>query len=207
MSDQSDTGVLRRFIKYMAIATFIMFTVWTIRSMIEQTPDGDYEVRQGDIFLSDGEYDKAIERFNAAMRVQPNHRGAWMGRAIAYLQQGRVKEAEAEFTAIIAFLRDTLEPDDQTGYGALSAAYANRGIIKDRQGRYQEALDDYVLSVRTDADLGEGPGVIARILYYDRKPSSVIDRAKYIYEQLQKPEGERLMRVPEMDAKQRMYKP
>ena len=207
MSAFTDPGVLRRFIKYMAFATFFMFSVWAIKGMIENTPEGDYEVRQGDIFLSDGEYDKAIERFEEAMRVQPNHRGAWMGIATAYLQQGRVKEAEAEFTAIIAFLQDTLEADDVTGYGALSAAYANRGIIKDRQGRYKEALDDYVLSVKSDADLGEGPGVIAHILYYDRKPSSVIDRAKYIYEQLQKPESERLMRVPEMDAKQRMYKP
>ncbi len=207
MSKFSDPGVLRRFIKYMAIATFVMFSVWTIRHMIEETPDGDYEVRQGDIFLSDGDYDKAIERFDEAMRVQPNHRGAWMGKATAYLQQGRADLAEAEFSAIIAYLKSSLEADDATGYGALSAAYANRGIIKDRQGLYQEALEDYVLSVKADADLGEGPGVVAHILYYDRKPSSIIDRARYIYEQLQKPESERLMRVPEIDAKQRMYKP
>jgi hypothetical protein len=37
--------------------------------------------------------------------------------------------------------------------------------------------------------------------------STVRDRAIYIYEQLQLPEGERLLRIPELDAKQRMYKP
>ena len=207
MSSFSNPGVLRRFIKYMAIATFVMFTAWAIARQIEESPDGDYEVRQGDIFLSDGKYDKAIIAFDEALNLQPNHRGAWLGKAIAYLQQGRVKLAEDEFSAIIKFLKETLETDDVTGYGGLSAAYANRAIIKDRQGRYKEALDDYVLSVKADADLGEGPGIIAHILYYDRKPSSIIDRAKYIYVQLQKPESERLMRVPEMDATQRMYKP
>jgi tetratricopeptide (TPR) repeat protein len=207
MSSINNPGVLRRFIKYMAIATFVMFTVWAIARQVEESPDGDYEVRQGDIFLSDGKYDEAIKAFDEALNLQPNHRGAWMGKAVAHLQQGHAKLAEDEFSAIINFLKETLVVDDVTGYGALSAAYANRAIIKDRQGRYKEALDDYVLSVKADADLGEGPGVIAHILYYDRKPSSIIDRAKYIYVQLQKPESERLMRVPELDANQRMYKP
>jgi hypothetical protein len=35
----------------------------------------------------------------------------------------------------------------------------------------------------------------------------VLKRAQYIYEQLQLPEGQRLMRIPELDAEQRMYKP
>ena len=119
----------------------------------------------------------------------------------------RYDEAEDLLTHAIVFLLDTLVEDDPTGTGALSAAYANRGILRDRQGRYEEALADYVEAVKIDYDLAEGPGWVAHLLYYDKTPSSVLTRAKYIYQQLQLPEDERLMRVPEQDELQRMYKP
>ena len=44
-------------------------------------------------------------------------------------------------------------------------------------------------------------------LYGAEDVSTVRDRAQYIYEQLQLPDDQRLMRVPELDEKQRMYKP
>jgi len=49
--------------------------------------------------------------------------------------------------------------------------------------------------------------VVHKLLYSTGKVSSVRKRAQYIYEQLQLPEDQRLMRIPELDAKQRMYKP
>jgi len=209
MSKFTDPRVLRRFVVLMCIATVVMFTVWAgVRMYQEEAKNpGDFETRQGDILLSDGEYEKAIERFNAALAAQPGHRGAWGGRTTALIAQERYEEAEADLTGLIAYLEKTLQPDDPTGRGALSAAYANRGIIKDRQARYEEALKDYIASAKTDRDIAEGPGWINRLLYHDRKPSSVIDRAQYLYEQLQLPEEKRLLRVPERDAEQRIYKP
>ena len=38
-----------------------------------------------------------------------------------------------------------LEDDDKTGVGTLAAAYANRGIVKDRKEQYEEALKDYTI--------------------------------------------------------------
>ena len=58
---------------------------------------------------------------------------------MAYLQLGRYDDAEGEFTYLIEFLEGRLEDDDHTGRGVLFSAYANRGTIKDRQGRYQIA--------------------------------------------------------------------
>ncbi len=130
-----------------------------------------------------------------------------MGRALVFMQKKMYPEAEAEFTYLIDFLKKNLAPDDKTGEGALAAAYANRGIVKDRRGRYEEALKDYIESIKVDTELAEGPGWLDHLLYYDRKPSSVIDRARYLHEQLQLPESERLLRVPEIDDAQRMYKP
>jgi len=207
MTTSSNPRVLRRFIILMAIATFVMFSIWTMVGQFKDVPDGDFEVRQGDIFLTDGKYEKAIERFEEALVKQPNHRGALSGKAVALIELEQYDEAETELGSLIDFLIRTLEDDDITGRGALAAAYANRGIIKDRQERYEEALKDYIESVRVDRDLAEGPGVIDRILYYEKEPSSILGRAEYLYKQLQLPESERVMRRPEEDDKQRLYKP
>jgi tetratricopeptide (TPR) repeat protein len=100
-----------------------------------------------------------------------------------------------------------LDPDDKTGVGALAAAHANRGIVLDRTGRYEEALDSYVESLKIDQEVVEGPGVVHKILYGGDRVSSVRDRAVYIYEQLKLPEEERVLSVPEIDEQQRMHKP
>ncbi len=207
MSSLTDARVIKRFIILLAFATFIMFSVWAVMKQVKNVTPGDYEVRQGDIFLSDEEYDKAIERFEKALVEAPNHRGALGGIAVALIAQKKYGEAESTLTYLINYLKKNLEADDPTGRGALSAAYGNRGIIKDRKGLYEAALADYIESARVDLDLAEGPGVVERILYYEKKPSSVLERAEYIYKQLKLPKEKRVMRRPEEDEKQRIYKP
>ena len=199
--------ILKRFIILLAVTTFVMFSVWAMINNYKDTTEGDYEVRQGDILLQDDKYEKAIKAFKEALAVQPNHRGALGGQAVALMGLKKYDEAESLFTHLIDFLQETLAEDDPTGRGALSAAYANRGILRDRQGRYEEALKDYIQSARVDRDLADGPGVVERLLYYEKKPSSVIKRAEYIYKQLKLPKSERNMRRPEEDDKQRRYKP
>ena len=196
---------LRRFVILMILLIVAVVGFQTARDYFNPPP-GDFETRQGDIHLGIEEWDEAIEDFDRALEAQPDHRGALMGRAIAFLQSGRHAEAEAEFNYLIGVLEDSLEPDDSTGRGVLAAAYANLGILYDRDERYQDALDNYVKSLQVDAEVVEGPGVIHKILY-DANPSTVRDRAQYIYEQLQLPEDERLMKIPPLDAEQRMHKP
>ena len=65
----TDPKVLRRFIILMAILTFGGFTFWALTGSYVSAPEGDYEVRQGDILLGDGKLDAALERFNAALKV------------------------------------------------------------------------------------------------------------------------------------------
>lgn len=199
--------ILKRFIFLMAILTVVMFTVWATVSFIKETVPGDYEVRQGDILLGDKKYDEALERFNAALKAQPDHRGALMGRALVYVQTGQNAEAEAELTYLIDFLTKTLESDDPTGIAVLGAAYANRGILRDRQGLHRKALDDYIEALKIDKEGMDGPGLINKLLYSEGKVSSVLDRARYLYEQFQKPESERLLSIPEVDQRQFIYKP
>ena len=126
----TDPRVLRRFIILMAILTVGGFTFWAVTGSYIKAPEGDYEVRQGDILFGDGEYDTALERFNMALKKSPDHRGALMGRALVFLQTERYTEAESEFTYLIKFLETNLESDDITGVAVHAAAYANRhGLV------------------------------------------------------------------------------
>ncbi len=199
--------VLRRFIILMAIATFVAFTGWFIVGGFQDQEPGDYHTRAGDILLSDKKFDKALASFDEALQEMPNHRGAIMGRAIVFMQTNKVVEANAELTYLIKYLTKTLKPDDLTGFGVLAAAYANRGILKDRGGKYKEALADYIEALKTDEEVVEGPGVIDKILYSSGRTSTVRKRAQYIYKQLKLPPEKRVLRIPELDAQQRMHKP
>jgi tetratricopeptide (TPR) repeat protein len=203
----SSPRVLRRFIILAGVATFAMFTLWAVVREIVDAPPGDYEVRQGDILLGDGKFAEAIGRFEAALAVSPDHRGAMMGRAIALLEAGRHDEAEVSFSGLIAFFLRDLPADDATGRAVLAGAFANRGILRDRSGRYEAALADYRQSLAIDAGAVEGPGVLHKILYGNAQPSTIAKRADYLEGQLALPEDQRLLRVPEIDARQRMHKP
>ena len=199
--------VLRRFVIIAAVATFIAFTLWTVVGLFVNEAPGDYYTREGDIRLGEKKYAEAIASFDKALAEMPNHRGALMGRAITFLQSGRVDEALAEFTHLIGFLETKLEADDRTGRAVLAAAYANRGIIHDRAARYELALKDYVRALATDSGALGGPSLFDKILYGTPKPSLVKDRAVYLDRQLKLPVEKRLLRVPEIDRRQRMYKP
>ena len=101
-------AVLKRFIKYLAIATFVMFSVWVIKQVWVDRPPGDYYVEEGGLRLQDKLYDQALASFGMALEEQPDHRGALMGRAIAYMQSNRPAEAEAEFSYLIKYLERVL---------------------------------------------------------------------------------------------------
>ena len=187
------SNLLKRFVIYMAILTFVMFTVWGfVRSFMDRPP-GDYETEVCDIRLKDKEYEKALEAANEALNKTPNHRGAMMCKALIFISEKKYIEADLVLTNLIIFLEKNLEEDDRTGIGTLAAAYANRGIIKDRNKDYQGALEDYVKALGVDHEAVAGPGLGTVILNYKFKSWSVKERALYLNEQLQLPEDERVL--------------
>ena len=199
--------MIRRFSIYLGIFTFVVFTAWAVSEMFFNQPPGDFHTREGDLRLSEGSYDKAMKSFNQALQKMPNHRGALMGRALVYLKTERYPEAVAELTHLIGYLKENLDPKDQTGKGLMAAAYANRGIVHDRTGEYEKALADYIDALKIDEETVSGPGLVDRVVYGTPNPSSVRKRALYIKGQLALPEGKRLLRAPHLDKKQRTYKP
>ena len=191
----------------MAILTFVMFTVWGfVRSFMDRPP-GDYETEVCDIRLKDKKYEQALEAANKALNKTPNHRGAMMCKALVFISEKRYIEAGNTLNNLIIFLKKNLEDDDRTGIGTLAAAYANRGIIKDRNKNYEGALQDYIKALGIDHDAVAGPGLGTIILNYKFKSSSVRERALYLNEQLQLPEDQRILSIKELDEGQVMHKP
>jgi len=191
----------------MAILTFVMFTVWALVRSFMNRPPGDYETEVCDNRLKDKLYDKAIQAANTALEKTPNHRGAIMCKALVFISQKMYLEANEELNYLIKFLEKNVEDDDRTGIGTLAAAYANRGIIKDRNKNYVGALQDYVKALGIDYEAVAGPGLGTIILNYKFKSSSVKERALYLNEQLQLPEDERVLSIKELDEGQVMHKP
>ena len=202
-----NTNVLKRFIIYMAILTFVMFTVWALVRSFMNRPPGDYETEVCDMRLKDKLYDQALQAANTALKKSPDHRGAIMCKALVFISQKMYLEATEELNYLINFLKKTVKDDDLTGVGTLAAAYANRGIIKDRKKDYQGALQDYLKALGIDHKAVAGPGLGTVILNYKFKSSSVKERALYLNEQLQLPESERVLSIQELDEGQVMHKP
>ena len=203
----ANANIIKRFVIYMAILTFVMFTVWGFVRSFMNRPPGDYETEVCDIRLKDKKYGEALEAANTALEKTPNHRGAVMCKALVFISQKKYLEANEELTNLINFLEQNVKDDDKTGIGTLAAAYANRGIIKDRNKNYEGALQDYVKALGIDYVAVAGPGLGTIILNYKFKSSSVKERALYLNEQLQLPESERVLRIKELDEGQVMHKP
>ena len=200
-------NILKRFIVYMAILTFVMFTVWAFIKSFKNRPPGDYHTEVCDMRLKDKKYNEALVAANTALEKTPNHRGAIMCRALIFISQEDYPKANTELNYLIKFLEKNVEDDDKTGKGTLAAAYANRGIIKDRNKNYEDALKDYIKALGIDHVAVAGPGLGTIILNYKFKSSSVKERALYLNEQLQLPEEERILSIKELDEGQVMHKP
>jgi tetratricopeptide (TPR) repeat protein len=199
-------AVLKRFVLLMATALVVVMVLFAFFGGFLSEEPGDYYTRKGDNRLSEAKFEEAIESFNLALDEAPNHRGALMGRALVFIQTERYDEAIAELDYLIDHLVKTLSPEDPTGRGALAAAYANRGIIRDRAGEHEKALYDYAAALKVDEPVTEGANVFDQVLY-GYNPVTVRERAIYLQEQLALPEDQRLLSVPELDERQRMHKP
>ena len=91
-----NTNILKRFVIYMAILTFVMFTVWAFVKSFMNRPAGDYETEVCDIRLKDKKYDEALDAANRALEKTPNHRGAIMCKALIFISQKKYLEADQE---------------------------------------------------------------------------------------------------------------
>lgn len=187
---------LYRFLVWTAIVMAVAWVGWSIYdSMLSDRQPGDMAYLEANNLFEDGEYQRALEKYDEALGTVPDHIHALRGRARSLMQLGQSAQALAAFNTVIS-----LEPD-------FAASYANRGILHDRMGRYEKAIEDYERAIALDAETAEGPHWLTRFLRNQpEKPPGIAERTAYLRKELAKPESERLLRVPDVDAEQRTYK-
>ena len=168
---------------------------WYYKYTFMETTPGENRFRLANQYLEDGNYDEALQIFDEILVKNVQYKEAHLAKAITLMQMGRLGESRKSFDIAIGL-------DNH-----YAQAYADRGILNDRAGQYEAALDDYRKALKLDPELAEGPGWLWRFLRnIPDRPPTIADRADYLEGQLKKPESERLLRVPELDSKQRMYK-
>ena len=91
-----------------------------------------------------GDYDRAIEDFNAALALEPKLAGAYSWRGWAYRQQGKLDQAVADYDRFV-----TLRP-------AAPEGYHDRGIAYALKENYDRALADLTTAISLKADYAEG---------------------------------------------------
>ncbi|MCK5717239.1 MAG: tetratricopeptide repeat protein [Thiomargarita sp.] len=145
--------------------------------------------------FEDGAYQRALDSYQQALHEDPEHIHALRGKARSLLKLKRYQESLHIFNEAIS-----KEPD-------FAGTYANRGILYDWMGQHQAALLDYERALQGDDTLGEGPNWFSRFFRLQaEKPPTIVERARYLREQLAKPKSEQQLRRPDDDEKQRPYK-
>ncbi len=187
---------LYRFLVVTAIVLTVAWIGWSIYdSTGSHREPGNLAYLSANNLFEDGDYQRALDKYDEALQEAPQHLHAMRGRARSLMQLGRFPQALAVFDTAIS-----LEPD-------FGPTYANRGILHDRQGRYQKAVADYERALELDPELAEGPHWLTRFLRNQpQKPPGIAERTAYLRKELAKPESERLLKVPEKDEEQRSYK-
>ena len=177
------------------LTVLIVFGYYYFQFMAHENVPGENRCRLANKHLQDGKYNEALKVFDEVLAKYPEYKEAHHGRAITLMQINDFKGSRESFDRAVKL--------DENFAGA----YANRGILNDRTGNHEDAVKDYRKALELNPEIAEGPGLIWRFLHnVSDKPSSIADRADYIEAELKKPEAERLLRVPEIDAQQRMYK-
>lgn len=187
---------LYKVLKYTAIALVAAWVGWSIVDtfLIERVP-GNTAYQQGNIRFEDGDYREALQEYETALAEKPDSAAYVRAKARTLMQLERYEEALRWFNRAVEM---------QPFFGG---TYANRGILYDRMGEYQKAIDDYEKALELDESVAEGPHWLIRFLRNQPEPPpTVADRLAYLKQELAKPAGERVLRVPELDEKQRPYK-
>jgi len=99
----------------------------------------DVFYNQGNSYIRENQYDKAIKYYNQAIDLNPHLAGAYYNRGNAYSNIGRYQRAEVDYSRVISLKPNFLN------------AYYNRGLIYLVLRIFEHACSDFVKA----CDLGD----------------------------------------------------
>ena len=186
---------VHRLLTAVAVVLAVAYLAYAVHGHFFGRAPGDLAYLDAENHFAAGDYDRAAARFGDALAAAPDHFDALRGLARTLHQLGDHEAALAAYDRALA-----LDP-------TFAELHANRGALLDAMGRHEAALRDYERALELDPRLADGPHWLTRFLRNQpERPPTIADRAAYLRSELAKPESERLLRVPEIDARQRPYR-
>ncbi len=183
-----------KMLKWVAIVlAVVVFSVEAYRHFSSFGP-GEMAYVDANNSFKDGGYKKALELYQQSLKEKPDFAPALRGLANTYVQLKQYDNALAAITQAIA-----IKPE-------FGGYYAIRGIIYDHREQYEKAIADYEKAIKADPSVSDGMHWLDRLLYnVQDTPATVADRLKYLKEQMALPPEKRVLKNPEVDARQRPY--
>ena len=177
-----------------SIAMIILFTSWLIWDHISNKPLGSNDYSAANKAFKDKNYEIAYKNYLKA--YDQNNEDVYIieGLARSLMELNKYEDAIKYFE--LAIYKD----------GNFAPAYANLGILYDRIGNHEQAMELYEQALILDANLEKGMHWLDRLLYNVQEvPPSIKDRLLYLKEQFLLNEDKRLLSVPEIDKDQPNY--
>ena len=146
-----ETDKMYRVIRFFGIGMIFLSLAWTVSK--SSTPSQQRPAfTKAVVFYTDGEFEKALKFYNTAVLENPNFVHAKRGRARTLMQLGQDQQALDAFNEVLS-----LDPNS-------AVSFANRGILEDRMGLYELAIEDYTKAIKMDPQLGKGLDWFTRFL-------------------------------------------
>jgi len=194
VSVNNKTDPIYRILVRISIVLFILFSSWLIwEHFVKRPPELKHYLTANTAF-KDKNYDLSLEEYFNALKYNKLDVYIIEGIARSYMELNQYLEAKEYF-----YMAIDLNPN-------FAPAYANLGVLYDRQKQYMKAVSYYKKAISIDNELSEGMHWLDRLLYDVREtPPTILERSKYIEEQLKLPLNERVLSEPQLDEEQLNY--
>ncbi|KAF9167871.1 hypothetical protein BGX20_011466 [Mortierella sp. AD010] len=130
----------------------LLSVILTVHNVCAEGPQTTQEfLDQATVFLGKGEYNLALQSYDAAISKDPSNYLSYFKRAATYLTLGRNNQALADFSTIIK-----LKPD-------FGQALLQRGRLYTKSGEFVKAKEDLELYLKSNQGDPEVPALLSSI--------------------------------------------